>query len=122
MRIMSASSWRVYEKCSQRLLLTSTPSFVSSLSSTCLTSAEQPPHPVEALVDSLMPPRVVTPACTEQQIAPLVTSKQEQICALSGKASTPIIGLVPPSLTGKISCSGASGKSIRLTQICCSVP
>src|SRR5690606_12264325 len=103
-------------------LFTSTPSLVSSLSNTCLTRAEQPPHPVEALVDSLMPPRVVIPACTEQQIAPFVTSKQEQICAASGSASTPIIGLVPPSLTGKISCSGASGKSILFTQICCRVP
>src|SRR5690606_2401670 len=100
MRTMSASSWRVWAKCSQILLLTSTPSLVSSLSSTCLTSAEQPPHPVEALVDSLMPPRVVTPACTEQQMAPLVTSKQEQICAVSGSASTPYLCLEPAVSTG----------------------
>ena len=89
---------------------------------TCVTSATQPPHAVPAPVQLFSSPMVVAPPATAAQSAPFETSLQEQICAVSGKALTPSIGLALPSLEGRIRNSGDSGSAIPFNIICSSVP
>ncbi len=52
------------KQSAQMSLETSTPKLLNSLSITCLAKGEQPPQPVEALVDSLSAAIVVQPADT----------------------------------------------------------
>ncbi len=54
-------------------------------------------------------------------MSPFVTSKQEQICAVSGNESTPIAGLLP-ACAGKIKESGCSGNSMVLSDSCKRLP
>ena len=65
---------------------------------------------------------VQAPLPTASQRLPLVTLLHEQICAVSGSASTPRPGLALPSLDGKIRNSGSSGRVMPLSAICSSVP
>src|SRR5687767_3954989 len=116
-RTRSASSRREYAKCSHRWLLTSTPSLTSSALITCLSRVAQPPQPLEAFVAALIPATEVSPFCTSEQIVPLLTSKHEQICAVSGKAPTPIL-ILPPSRPGKIIAWGLAGNSMLLSISC----
>jgi hypothetical protein len=90
---------------------------------TCVTSGTQPPQVAPALVQALSWPMVVqAPSPTAAQIRPLLTLLQEQICALSGRASAPRPGLALPSLEGRIRNSGSSGRAMPLSAICSSVP
>src|SRR5690606_14507627 len=89
---------------------------------TCVTNGTQPPQVDPALVQAFRSPIVHTPCPTAAQICPLLTLLQEQICALSGSASTPRPGLALPSLEGRIRNSGSSGRAIPLSAICSSVP
>ncbi len=58
-----------------------------------VTSGIQPPQPVPALVSAFSAATVWQPLLMAEISMPLVTSKQEQICALSGSLSTPMDGL-----------------------------
>src|SRR5271156_1169252 len=98
------------------------PCFFISAFITWVTSGTQPPHEVPAQVAVFSAPVLVAPAHTAAQISPLETLLHEQICALSGSASTPSPGLLLPSLDGRIRNSGASGSSMRFNIICSSVP
>ncbi len=65
----------------------------------------QPPQPVPALVSAFSAATVWQPLLTARMMSPLLTSKQEQICALSGSESTPMAGLLP-AWAGRIRPSG----------------
>ncbi len=58
----------------------------SSACSTCVTRGAQPPHEVAARVAFFRAPMVVQPFSTAEQMAPLLTLLQEQICASAGSA------------------------------------
>ncbi|ETJ42123.1 Methanol dehydrogenase regulatory protein, partial [human gut metagenome] len=66
------------------------------------TSGIQPPQPVPALVSAFSAATVWQPLLMAAIRSPLVTSKQEQICALSGSLSTPIDGLPLPECAQEI--------------------
>ena len=82
----------------------------------------QPPQPVPALVSAFSAATVWQPLLMAEISIPLVTSKQEQICALSGSLSTPIDGLPLPAWAGRISESGFSGSSMALSTSCSRLP
>ncbi|MNP38346.1 hypothetical protein D3C76_1318530 [compost metagenome] len=113
---MPYSSWRVKAKCSHRLLSTATPRALSSCSTTCLSSAEQPPQPVAALVHALTPARSLQPPSMAEQIAPLLTLWQEHTVALAGSASAPSAGAASPA--GRISTDGSAGSWMPFCAYC----
>src|SRR4051812_5170901 len=80
------SSARDWPKCSHNALLCSTP-FASN---SRLSIGTQLPQDVPAAVAHLIPGTSQTPCEIAEQIAPFVTALQEQICASSGSAPTPI--------------------------------
>ena len=88
----------------------------------CVTSGTQPPQAVPAFVQLLRAPMVVAPAATAAHSAPFETSLHEQICAASGKASTPRPTFCWPSACGRIRNSGDAGSSILFSIICSRVP
>ena len=89
---------------------------------TWVTSGTQPPQVAPALQQAFSAATVLAPPATASAIWPLVTLLQEQICALSGRASTPRPGLAWPSLAGRISASGCSGRAMPFKAICSRVP
>ncbi|MCY1505716.1 hypothetical protein D9M68_399380 [compost metagenome] len=98
------------------------PRLAISIFMTCVTSGTQPPQVAPAWVQAFISAGVHTPWPTASQIWPLVTLLHEQICALSGSASTPRPGLALPSLDGRIRNSGSSGSAMPLSASCSSVP
>jgi len=98
------------------------PCFRISAFMICVTSGTQPPQAVPAFVQDFNAPMVVAPSATAAHSAPFDTSLHEQICAASGKASTPSPAFCWPSACGRMRNSGNSGSSILLSIICKSVP
>lgn len=80
------------------------------------------PQPVPALVSAFSAATVWQPLLIAAIRSPLLTSKQEQICALSGSLSTPMDGLPLPAWAGRISESGFSGSSMALSTSCSRLP
>jgi len=87
-----------------------------------VTSGTQPPQVAPALVQAFISAMVQAPSPTAAWMRPLLTSLQEQICAVSGSASTPRPGLALPSLDGRIRNSGSAGSAMPLSAICSRVP
>ncbi len=102
--------------------MTARPCFFISAFITWVTSGTQPPQEVPAPVQDFSAPIEVAPLTTASQSRPFETLLQEQICAVSGSASTPRPGLAAPSDCGRISASGSAGSSMRFSIICSSVP
>src|SRR5438552_3938609 len=101
-------------------VLTEIPLRFSSACNTCVTSGAQPPHVVAARVAFFSAPIVVQPFSTAEQIAPLLTLLQEQICASAGSATRPED--FAPARGGNIRSSGCSGRGRLLSIICSQVP
>ena len=94
--------------------------------SSSVTSGTHDAHPVPAFVQLFTAPTAVSfCARIASQIAPLLTLLHEQICALSGSAATPVPAGLPPGgvgNVGRISASGAGGKTIWFWASCKSCP
>ena len=99
---------------------TSTPRLVSSLSTTVLSSAVQPPQPVLALVQDLISAKLQLPVSKASMMSPFDTLWHEQIVAVSGSASTPSAGAASAP-AGKIRLSGCAGNSISFNAYCSKV-
>lgn len=98
------------------------PAFLSSVLRISFTKGTQPPQPVPALVHFLSVPRSVKPSAIAVQRSALETLLQEQICAVSGKLSTPNNGAVAPSLGGTNKSSGWGGRTILFCTSCRRLP
>ncbi|MNT41968.1 hypothetical protein D3C72_1783610 [compost metagenome] len=103
-------------------LFTAMPRRAISAFMTWVTRGTQPPQVAPALVHAFISAMVQAPLPTASQMPALVTLLHEQICAVSGRASTPRPGLALPSLDGKIRNSGASGSVMPFRAICSNVP
>src|SRR6478609_7732570 len=82
---ISNSSARLWSKCSQRAVDSSTPESTSSV----LTVGRHPPHVVPAFVQPLIAARSQAPPAMAPQMEPFVTLLHEQMTASSGSASAP---------------------------------
>ena len=117
------SSCRLCGKCSQMWFETAMPAFFSSYFRRSVTSGTHDPQVVPALVQLLTAPTTVS-FCSRMalQICPLLTLLHEQICAPSGSAVTPAPARFSPLPAGRISSSGAGGRTIWFWASCKSSP